>query len=105
MLERFCMLAELGATEVVQRLLNGNTTDRSLHKVPGYVAHNRAPLSCDSLAKVCGEEGQQEGSNAACQAGLQREEEHEQHLRACDHAHQVPFSAVSSSRTSFVHSK
>ncbi|DBB16307.1 TPA: hypothetical protein ACH3X3_014616 [Trebouxia sp. C0006] len=55
MLERFCMLAELGATEVVQRLLNGNTTDRSLHKVPGYVAHNRAPLSCDSLAKVCGE--------------------------------------------------
>ena len=76
---------------MVQRLLDGNTTDRSLREIPGYVAHSGAPLLCASLAKVCGEEGRQEGSKSARQAGLQREEEHEQHLRDCDHMHQVPF--------------
>ncbi len=104
-LERYCTLAELNPAEVVQHLLNGSITDGSLRKVPGYVAYNGAPLLCASLGKVCGAEGQQEASNAARQAGLQREEEHEQHLRSCHHAHQVPFSAVSSSCTSFVHSE
>jgi len=95
------MLAELGPTEVVQHLLNGNTTDRSLPKVPSYAAQHGAPLLCDNLAKVSGEEGQQEGSKSACQAHLQPEK----HLTSCHHVHQVPVSDVANSRTSFVHSK
>ncbi len=102
-LEGYCTLAELGATEVVPCLLDAGTTDRSLRKVPGNVAHNKAPLSCAALAKVCAEEA--EASNAARQARLQREQEHEQHLTSCHHIHQVPFSGVSSSHTSFVHRK
>ncbi len=94
-LERYCTLAELLPIEVVPCLLGGATTDPSLHKVPGDVAHNRAPLSCATLAQVCAEEGQQEASKSARQARLQRGQEHEQqHLRCCRQAHQVPFSGV-----------
>ena len=56
--------------------LDGGTSDRS--------------LSYATLAKGCAEAGQQEASLAARQAGLQCEQEHEQHLRACDRIHQVP---------------
>jgi len=104
-LDRYCTLADLGPTKKVLCLLDGNTTDRSLHKVPGYVAHNRALLSYATLAKVCAEEGQQEASKSARQARLQCEQEHEQHPRSCCQVRQVPFSGVSNSHTSFVHSK
>ena len=92
-LERsYCTLAELGPAEVVPCLLGGATTHPSLHKVPGNVAHNRAPLSCATLAEVCAEEGQQEASKSARQARLQRGQEHEQqHLNAVARLIRCPF--------------
>ena len=86
MLERLCPVAELDPSKAVQRLLDVGTTDHSLRKIPGHVAHKGARLSCATLA----EGGQQEASNAARQTRLQFEQEHEQRLTSCHHAHQVP---------------
>ncbi|KAA6424974.1 MAG: hypothetical protein FRX49_05148 [Trebouxia sp. A1-2] len=81
-------------TNMQQRLLDVGTTDHSLRKIPGHVAHKGARLSCATLA----EGGQQEASNAARQTRLQFEQEHEQRLTSCHHAHQARV-AIADART------